>query len=609
MNSINPELQEYIENEIFPIYKNNDEGHQINHIEYVIKRCLEFAKQFDDINLDMCYAMAAFHDIAHYIDKDKHEILSAKIFAEDDKMKDFFTAEQCETIKEAIEDHRASLDREPRNDYGKILSSADRSIDVNKSLKRNHNYSLKHFPEMNLLERIVRSYSYTKNKFGENGYAKTYVQDKDFEEMRKDIQNLIQDKIEFAKRYIEVNGLVEPLREDTFIKDKIFDNNKEFYNNLQRLHQKKYELQIYKKICELDKPFVVEFAGTPRTGKTSIIKNIKDFYRKGNFKIKTIDSGELTTYSYFNKKKDKMTVFDWEILIIDEIYKNLLKEVSLDNDIILLERGLNDRKIWNDFMFLKGDITKEKYELIRKKSYKSPKNLVDILVLTYTDDMTCIKRDYASSLALEKRNFVTIENIEVFNKALKNVKPLLEKNVQKFEFIDTSCIDINTTAIKITETILDSMRAKYVEKINQEFEKQTKKGINLMSKIRTLISYDNEEIRDSIVNSLKSLSFVDIVGVAKNGGDTFNKILELKPDMVFAKFDMDDMNGIDIMRETKKNLEEDIPVFNIFADGLSANEIDTAYDIVGSKLNAMLDANDQEAIVNVLMDYKEFKNI
>ena len=90
MKRINKKLKEYIEQEILPVYEKNDAGHGIEHIQYVVTRSLKFAEQFPDINLDMVYAIASFHDIAHYIDKDNHEVLSAKMFYENNKMKDFF---------------------------------------------------------------------------------------------------------------------------------------------------------------------------------------------------------------------------------------------------------------------------------------------------------------------------------------------------------------------------------------------------------------------------------------------------------------------------------------------------------------------------------------
>ena len=46
---INLELKEYIEKNIFPSYKKNDLGHNLDHIKYVINRSLKFASEVDGI--------------------------------------------------------------------------------------------------------------------------------------------------------------------------------------------------------------------------------------------------------------------------------------------------------------------------------------------------------------------------------------------------------------------------------------------------------------------------------------------------------------------------------------------------------------------------------
>ena len=217
MNNINPKLKEYIENEIFPLYAKNDEGHGIEHIKYVIRRCLEFSSQFQNINIDMLYTIASFHDLAHHIDKDQHEILSAKIFYEDEKIKEFFTEEQRRIMKDAIEDHRSSLEYTPRNDYGKILSSADRTTNLNKSIERTHLYSSKNYPELTLEQKIERAYNYIKKKYGKMGYAPTYCKDTDYEKMNAEVEALLSSKAKFVLKYLQVNNI-----QDIKIKAKYF---------------------------------------------------------------------------------------------------------------------------------------------------------------------------------------------------------------------------------------------------------------------------------------------------------------------------------------------------------------------------------------------------
>ena len=202
---MNKELIDYIQNNILPEYSKNDSGHGIEHINYVIDRCFRFAEQFDNIDLDMLYTIAAFHDIAHHIDKENHEILSAKIFYDNDNMKQFFTEEQRIIIKEGIEDHRASSDKVPRSDYGKIISSADRSTSVEDFFRRTHAYTLKHNPNSTVDEMLERAYNHTKDKYGNNGYAKHYVVDIDYIDFRNKILELINDKEKFNYKYLQTN--------------------------------------------------------------------------------------------------------------------------------------------------------------------------------------------------------------------------------------------------------------------------------------------------------------------------------------------------------------------------------------------------------------------
>ncbi len=209
MKPFNSDLKDYIEQQILPIYENNDSGHGIEHVQYVVKRSLKFASQFPNINLDMVYVIASFHDIAHHIDKDNHEILSAKLFYENEKMKDFFDDKQRKTIKEAIEDHRASLEYEPRSDYGKIISSADRTTSIDSVLQRTHSYTTKHYLDLDLYQMIERSYNYILKKYGNNDYAKNYCCDDEYEQFKKDVETILKDKWKFAKKYLEVNRITD----------------------------------------------------------------------------------------------------------------------------------------------------------------------------------------------------------------------------------------------------------------------------------------------------------------------------------------------------------------------------------------------------------------
>ena len=208
---VNQELKEYIENNIFPEYNKNEIGHGIEHIKYVIDRSFELVKENNlDVNLDMVYVIAAYHDIGHHIDSKKHEIISADIMSKDKNLKKFFNKEELIIIKEAIEDHRASSSHEPRSIYGMIVSSADRNISIEDCLSRTYTYGKRLNPSATDEELFLRAYDVLVNKFGESGYAKFYFKDKKYEEFLDNIRNLLNDKEKYINTQREyINDIKE----------------------------------------------------------------------------------------------------------------------------------------------------------------------------------------------------------------------------------------------------------------------------------------------------------------------------------------------------------------------------------------------------------------
>lgn len=208
MEEINKDLKKCIEETIFPQYENNNiGGHGIEHIKYVIERSFEIIKEFNlDVDKNMAYVTAAYHDLGYKRNPEKHEEVSSEMFKEDQNMNKFFSKEQINTIADAIADHRASSKHEARNIYGKIVSSADRNISVNTTLKRSllfykTKYKNEDVKDMNVIE---DSYKKLSSKYGKGGYAKMYYPDKKYNEFIKSMQELIEDKEEFINRELEI---------------------------------------------------------------------------------------------------------------------------------------------------------------------------------------------------------------------------------------------------------------------------------------------------------------------------------------------------------------------------------------------------------------------
>lgn len=209
-NNINEDLIKYIENNIFPRYDLNENGHGIEHILSVINHSLEIAKNYE-VNLNLVYTIAAYHDIGHHIDRKNHEKISADIMIADKNLNNFFTKAELHIIKDAIEDHRASSGLEPRNIYGKIVSAADKNLTVEDAILRTYFYTLEHNPTFSEQEIFEEIYNHLDNKFGRNGYAKVYIKDEQFENFKSELISLLDNKTTFFEKVNEVRTIVDDI--------------------------------------------------------------------------------------------------------------------------------------------------------------------------------------------------------------------------------------------------------------------------------------------------------------------------------------------------------------------------------------------------------------
>ena len=174
MSSISGNLKNYIEREILPLYLSFDKAHNIDHAEAVISRSLELSAAYD-VDIDMVYAIAAFHDTGLQFGRELHHIHSGEILAADAFILGHFSAEQIQTMRQAVEDHRASAKAAPRSIYGRIVAEADRCIDSMTVIRRTIQYGLAAYPTLSTEQHYERCYAHLQEKYGEGGYLKLWI--------------------------------------------------------------------------------------------------------------------------------------------------------------------------------------------------------------------------------------------------------------------------------------------------------------------------------------------------------------------------------------------------------------------------------------------------
>lgn len=189
---VNVELQRFIEQEILPAYDGFDLAHRQDHARDVINRSMDLASHYA-VDINMVFAIAAYHDIGLCEGRDTHHLASGRIIREDNRLKAWFDDAQIETMAQAAEDHRASSGHEPRSLYGKIVAEADRLIIPQKVIQRTIQYGIDHYPELDKEGQYRRFHEHMMEKYSDSGYLRLWLPESEnairLEELRRIIRN------------------------------------------------------------------------------------------------------------------------------------------------------------------------------------------------------------------------------------------------------------------------------------------------------------------------------------------------------------------------------------------------------------------------------------
>ena len=185
-----------------PRYEAYDAAHRRDHIEGVISRSLDFATHYE-VDESMVYTVAAYHDLGLVEGRELHHISSGRMMMEDEVLCRWFSPEQRVTMREAIEDHRASATTPPRTIYGMIVAEADRQIVPEVVMTRTVQYGLSHYPNHSKEEHWERFVAHLREKYDYGGYLKLYIPHSDnatrLEELRQIIAQPTKLREEFEK--------------------------------------------------------------------------------------------------------------------------------------------------------------------------------------------------------------------------------------------------------------------------------------------------------------------------------------------------------------------------------------------------------------------------
>src|SRR5579862_398942 len=104
--------------------------------------------------------------------------------------------------------------------------------------------------------------------------------------------------------------------------------------------------------------FVLEFAGTPKSGKSTAVEAVRHFFSRNQFRVHVLTERAavcpipMKGHLFFNT---------W---CACSMIAELLANVDLDTDIIIVDRGILDALVWLQLQHQRGELTIEETNVI-----------------------------------------------------------------------------------------------------------------------------------------------------------------------------------------------------------------------------------------------------
>lgn len=234
------------------------------------------------------------------------------------------------------------------------------------------------------------------------------------------------------------------------------------------------------------KPVVVEFAGTPKAGKTTTLATLSGFLKRCGFKVEVIIE-RASVCPIRDKKHGNFNIWTACTTLTQVLEKTQSPPRPDDPDVVILDRGLFDSVAWLRMMWKMARIKENELEAAEKFLLLEEwrKRISGVVVMT-SSPADAMQREQGD-LPVEgaKGSIMNLEMIEKFKANTAEACKRLEGHFRIFQ-INTS--DVTTTKQQTAEKVARIVLELIAEQLDEEVLCADKKAItNLFGGKTTLV--------------------------------------------------------------------------------------------------------------------------
>ena len=367
-------------------------------------------------------------------------------------------------LHDIVEETDYTIDDIARLFGGKIASLVMTATDADKSLpwKARKTQKIKNSKDLPISNKAIiiadriANLEEKKISYLKTGYVDFSLYHGNFEDQRWYNECML-GSLETGPINPEIDAMLDRLAlsiQKLFYNKKISKNETRILSKMQA-NGRTEELLALRNILEDKKPFVIEFAGTPKEEPASLLNVINDFFKQSSFKVKVIEeTGDSTpgkTQDDFITDSKSLTDADRNFLIASEIECGLLSDLSSGHDVILLNRGLFERLVWIQRYLETGVLTEEDFNSYIEFYMPTIENIINYTVISSTGKLSVTEQ----SIIPRKKD------------AMAYCQTLLNG--------DSLTNDKRDTTLRLLENLLPVMREDYIRQLKLMLEQKKDK--------------------------------------------------------------------------------------------------------------------------------------
>lgn len=197
------------------------------------------------------------------------------------------------------------------------------------------------------------------------------------------------------------------------------------------------------------RPLIMEFSGAPKAGKTRSISVLELFLRRNGIKVEVFT--ERASIAPIKSKGH----LNFNVWVSCASLQGMLEALYRDADVFILDRGVFDALVWNEWLEMTGKITGEEAKQVADFfTMDRWTDLLDLVFVLTCDPKVSIEREYAHQLTTKRGTIMAEETLNQFKSSAAKAVQKYGGKFRRIVSIDTTSTGTREGVAKITDEAL-----------------------------------------------------------------------------------------------------------------------------------------------------------